>query len=119
MGMIYKPKWKDKAGVIHESEVFWIKYYKNGKAYRESAKTKKEDDAKKLLKLREGEIAKGKLPGIYFEKITFEELAEDLKRDYLLNKRKSYIRVEESLAHLSRFFAGYKVPRITSDRVQA
>ena len=119
MGMIYRPKYKDKAGAVHESEVFWIKYYRNGKAYRESSKTTKEDEAKKLLKLREGEIAKGKLPGIYFEKITFEELAEDLKRDYLLNKRKSCIRVEESIAHLGRFFAGYKVPRITSDRVQA
>jgi integrase len=119
MGMIYKNKYKDKAGANHESEVFWIKYYKNGKAFRESSKTTKEDDAKKLLKLREGEIAKGKLPGIYFEKVTFEELAEDLKRDYVLNKRKSYIRVEESLAHLERFFAGYRVPRITSDRVQA
>ena len=119
MGMIYKNKYKDKAGAVHESEVFWIKYYRNGKAYRESSKTTKEDDAKKLLKLREGEIAEGKLPGIYFEKINFEELAEDLKRDYLLNMRKSYIRVEESLAHLRRFFEGYKVPRITSDRVQA
>ena len=54
MGMIYKPKWKDKAGAVHESEVFWIKYYRNGKPYRESSKTTKEDDAKKLLKLREG-----------------------------------------------------------------
>jgi integrase len=119
MGMIYKNKYKDKSGAVHQSEVFWIKYYRNGKAYRESSKTTKEDDARKLLKLREGEIAKGKLPGIYFEKITFAELAEDLKRDYLLNMRKSQRRVEECLAHLGRFFDGYKVPRITSDKVQA
>jgi len=58
MGMIYKNKYKDKAGAVHESEVFWIKYYRNGKAYRESSKTTKEDDAKKLLKLREGEIVR-------------------------------------------------------------
>ena len=119
MGMIYKNKYKDKAGAVHESEVFWLKYYRNGKAYRESSKTTKEDDAKKLLRLREGEIAKGKLPGVYFEKVTFAELAEDLKRDYLLNMRKSQRRVEECLAHLERFFEGYKVPRITSDKVQA
>ena len=119
MGMIYKPKWKDKAGAVHESEIFWIKYYRNGKAYRESSKTTREEDAKKLLRLREGEIAKGKLPGVYFEKVTFAELAEDLKRDYFLNMRKSQKRVEECLAHLGRFFDGYKVPRITSDKVQA
>jgi integrase len=119
MGMIYKPKYRDKAGAVRESEVFWLKYYRNGKAYRESSKTTKEDDAKKLLKLREGEIAKGKLPGIYFDKVTFEELAEDLKRDYLLNKRKSQRRVRECLAHLENFFEGYRVPRITSDKVQS
>jgi len=119
MGMIYKNKYRDKSGAIHESEVFWIKYYRNGKAYRESSKTTKEDDAKKLLKLREGEIAKGKLPGVYFEKVTFAELAEDLQRDYALNNRKSQKRVEECLAHLERFFEGYRVPRITSDKVQA
>src|SRR5512136_1608503 len=117
--MIYKPKWKDKAGAVHESEVFWIKYYRNGKACRESSKTTKEEDARKLLKLREGEIAKGKLPGICFDKITFAELSEDLVRDYVLNKRKSQRRVEECLTHLELFFDGYKVPRITSDRVQA
>ena len=26
MGMIYKNKYKDKAGAVHESEVFWIKW---------------------------------------------------------------------------------------------
>jgi integrase len=119
MGMIYKPKYKDKAGVIRQSEVFWLKYYRNGKAYRESSKTTKEDDAKKLLRLREGEIAKGKLPGIYFEKITFAELTEDLKRDYVLNMKKSQKRLVQCLAHLERFFEGYRVPRITSDKVQA
>ena len=60
-------------GVIH----FWIQYYRNGKPYRETTKSKKEADAKRLLKKREGEISEGKLPGIYFDRVKFDELAED------------------------------------------
>ena len=64
MGMIYKPKWKDKDGTVRESAILWIKYYRAGKPYRESTKSTKESDAKRLLKKREGEISEGKLPGI-------------------------------------------------------
>ena len=39
MGSIYK-----------RGEVYWVKYYRNGKPYRESTKSKKEADAKRLLK---------------------------------------------------------------------
>ena len=46
MGSIYK-----------RGNVYWIKYYRSGKPYRESTKSKKEADAKRLLKKREGEIA--------------------------------------------------------------
>jgi hypothetical protein len=37
MGSIYK-----------RGEVYWVKYYRNGKAYRETAKTEKESEAKRL-----------------------------------------------------------------------
>ena len=70
MGMIYQ-----------RSKVYWIKYYRNGKPYRESTRSKKEADAKRLLKKREGEIGNGKLPGVYFDRVRFEELAEDFKVD--------------------------------------
>jgi hypothetical protein len=85
MGMIYRPKYRDKDGAVKESAVWWIKYYRHGKPYRESSKSEKETEAKKLLRLREGEISKGKLPGVYFERVTFNELAEDVERDYTLN----------------------------------
>lgn len=41
MGMIYKRKKKDKDGNVKELNVYWIKYYRNGKPYYESAKSKK------------------------------------------------------------------------------
>ena len=74
MGSIYK-----------RGTTYWIQYYRNGKPYRESTKSRKEADAKRLLKKREGEISEGKLPGIYFDRVKFDELAEDFITDYEIN----------------------------------
>ena len=78
MGSIYK-----------RGNVYWIQYYRNGKPYRETTKSKKESDAKRLLKKREGEISEGNLPGIYFDRIRFDELAEGLIRDYMIRLKTS------------------------------
>ena len=45
-----------------------------GKSYRETSKTTKESEAKRLLKKREGEISEGKIPGVYFDRIKFNDL---------------------------------------------
>jgi hypothetical protein len=76
MGSVYK-----------RGNIYWIKYYRNGKPYRESSKSKKEVDAKRLLKKREGEIAVGKLPGIYFDRVRFDELGQDFLTDYRINQK--------------------------------
>ena len=52
MGSLYK-----------RGDIFWIKYYRNGKPYRESSKTEKITEAQRLLKKREGEIAEGSYRG--------------------------------------------------------
>ena len=107
MGTIYK-----------RGKVYWIQYYRNGKPYRETTKSKKETDAKRLLKKREGEISEGKLPGIYFDRVKFDELSEDFLRDYRINQRKSLDRAERSTGHLKRYFEGYRVPDITSPKIE-
>lgn len=108
MGSIYK-----------RGNKYWIKYYRNGKPYRESTKSDKESDAKKLLRKREGQISEGKLPGIYFDRVKFDELAEDLKRDYRLNQKRSLVRAERSVKHLTGYFGGMRVSSITSPLIQA
>jgi hypothetical protein len=65
--------------ICKQGKTYWIKYYRNGKPYFESSKSQKESDAKRLLKKREGEISLGKLPGVYFDRVRFDELAA-LKR---------------------------------------
>ena len=108
MGSIYK-----------RGKVYWIKYYRNGKPYRETTKSHKEADAKRLLKKREGEISEGKLPGIYFDRVTFDELAEDFLRDYRINQKKSLKRAERSVNHLNEYFEGMRVPQINNPLINA
>jgi integrase len=107
MGMIYK-----------RGKTYWIKYYRNGKPYYESSRSRKETNAKRLLKRREGEISQGKLPGIYFDRVRFDELVDDLLTDYRVNQKKSLERVEMSLNHLKRYFQGFRVTQITTPKIQ-
>ena len=51
MGMIYK-----------RGKVYWIKYCRSGKPYRESVGSTKGAVAKRLLKKREEEISQGSYP---------------------------------------------------------
>jgi integrase len=108
MGTIYK-----------RGNIWWIQYYRNGKPYQESSRSKKKMVGRKLLELREGEIAQGKLPGIHFDRVTFDELAQDLLMDYELNERKSLQRAQISVDHLKKFFEGMRVIDITTARIKA
>ncbi len=108
MGMTYQ-----------RGQVWWIKYYRHGKPYRESTKSAKEADAKRLLKKREGEISEGKLPGVYLDRIRFEEIADDFLTDYKVNCRKSLIRVEAGIRlHLGPFFEHCRVSDITTSKIK-
>jgi len=105
--------------IYKRGNIYWIKYYRNGRPYRESTKSTKEADAKRLLKRREGEISNGKLPGIYFDRVRFDELAEDFLADYRINNKKSLKRAEASVDHLSESFSGMRANEITTPRVNA
>jgi len=107
MGSIYK-----------RGNTYWIKYYRNGKSFRESSESTKKMVAKKLLDRREGDIAQGKMPGVLFERVTFDELADEFIVDYRINNKKSLDRAELSVLHLRKEFEGAKVPEITTPRIQ-
>jgi integrase len=108
MGMTYK-----------RGNIWWIKYYRNGKPYRESTRSHKEADAKRLLKKREGEISEGKLPGVYFDKVRFEELAGDFINDYRINGKGTLNKAERTVRlHLGPFFEGMRAPNVTTTLVR-
>ena len=83
--------------IYTRGSIYWIKYYRTGKPYRESTQSPKESNAKRLLKLREGQVVKGEFPGLRVEKIRFEELAEDYLNDYRINNRKTTIRAQRNV----------------------
>jgi hypothetical protein len=107
MGYVYK-----------RGNIYWLKYYRHGKPYRESSKSEKITKAQKLLKKREGEIAEGKLPGIYFDKVTFNQLAEDFLTDYRINGKDTLSKAERLVKYLKEFFGGMKATEITTDKVK-
>ena len=105
--------------LYRRGKIYWIKYYRNGKPYAESSHSDKKEVARRLLMKREGEIVQGKLPGICFEKVTFDELAEDFLTDYRVNGNRSLVRAEISVRHLKKRFEGCSVPQITTPQIQA
>ncbi len=105
--------------IYQRGRIWWIKYSRNGKSYFESSKSSREIDAKRLLKLREGQVVEGKLPNLKAQKVTFDELAQDLVNDYKVNEYKSIKRVELSIRNLASHFSGIKAVNITSERIQA
>lgn len=103
-GSIYRPKYRDKNGALVESLVYWVKYYKDGKPYRESTKKTEYDDAVSFLADRMADVTKGKTPNTKLNKVRFHDLSEDFLSDYRINGKKSLERAEISVAHLKDFF---------------
>ncbi|HEV3112144.1 MAG TPA: site-specific integrase [Candidatus Binataceae bacterium] len=99
------------------SALWWIRYHHRGRKYRESSHSVNHADAVRLLKRRLGEISQGRLVGPDVEKTTFEVLASMIRADYSVNQRRSCARLENSLGHLSAFFANALARDITTDRI--
>ena len=100
------------------SSVWWIKYYRNGRPYRESTHTPDLGKAKQFLKQRLAEITTGNFCGPRAERIRVEELAEDFLRDYRINGRKSISDAEGRWRlHLKPFFGNLRAVEVSSDLV--
>lgn len=119
-GRIFKPCYKRKSGDgsrrAYQNPIWWIAYYHNGGELRESSYSAEEKKAIKLLKRCVQDLGRG-IVGTKEERVTFEQLVEDLRNDYRVNGKRSLDNVELSIRHLSDFFAGDKARHITTDRV--
>jgi hypothetical protein len=69
MGSLYK-----------RGNVWWIKYYANGRPIRESTDTEKETEARRILKEREGQVAIGQPILRRVDRIRYEEAAQGLRQ---------------------------------------
>ena len=105
------------AGGPRASAVWWLKYRPGGRIVRQSSGTEKEKEAKKLLALREGAAAEGKVILPRADKVTIRELADDLTAEYAANGRRSADRLEFSLAHLLPVLGDRRAVQLTSAEI--
>ena len=103
--------------IYRRGKKFSIRYYRNGRPIVESTHSTKKEVARRLLKQREGEISKGEIPGLFFDKVTFDELADEFLADYQLKERKTLDNAEQNVARLKDFFKGMKATEITTPKI--
>lgn len=103
-------------GLYRRGNVWWAKYYVNGRPVRESTKTVKETEAKRILDERRGRAAVGAPIVPRADRVRYDELAVDLMEFYRTTGRwKNLDDVEDRLGHLTTFFKGYRAAAITPD----
>jgi integrase len=106
--------------VRRQSKVWWIRYYRNGKRHEESSHSKKKGDAALLLKLREGDIAKGVPVTAKVGKLRFDEAVADVVTDYRVNGKRTLSKVEGIITnHLEPFFGGRRMAAITTAGIRS
>lgn len=106
--------------VTKTQRVWWIRYYRNGRRHEESSGSTKKGDAARLLKLREGDVAKGLPVSAKIGRLRFDEAAADVVADYQANGRATTEDVQRRIElHLEPFFGGRRMAAITTDAVRA
>ena len=89
--------------LYRRGDIWWAKYYQNGWPIRESTGATKETEAKRFLKLREGQVAEGRRVVPRTERLRFDELAQDFLTDYRINGKRSLDKAQRSMQHLQSF----------------
>ena len=108
MGSLYK-----------RGKIWWIKYYRNGRMMRESSHSNREASAKRILAMREGDIARGIPVTPRLMRVTVAELLEDVKDDYKVNGKKSYPDLEyRCRLYLEPFFGNRRASAVTTADVR-
>jgi integrase len=123
MGSLFRPKYppagmsyKDarEAGLLRQSEVWWVKYRANGQTRKESSESTKESDAKKLLRQREGAVVEGRVVIPRASKVTVHDLADAMVAEYQANQRRSSRRLKFSLQHLLPVLGDRRAVHVTA-----
>ena len=119
MGSLYKRTFTTADGTIRERPTWWLKYYQNGRAIRESTGTTKETVARRMLRLREGDVERGIPVNPKLGRLTFEEAAADIQNEYQVNGRRSIGELERRIRlHLKPVFGARRMAAITTADVR-
>jgi len=80
---------RNTGSIYNRNGIFWIKYHRNGKAYRESSGSQNRGKAENLLRSRLGEIADDRFHGIDARKVTVGDLLKLVEEDYRITSKRS------------------------------
>jgi integrase len=104
--------------VYQRGPVWWLKYSRYSRSYRESTHITDKRKAEKMLKIRLAEITSGAFVGPQAERVRLQELAEDFLREYRINGRKSIDDVEARWnLHLKPFFGVLRAIDVSSELI--
>lgn len=100
--------------------IWWLQFRQHGRLMRESSGSKKERVARRMLKVREGDVEHG-IPVVPArDRVTFDDAADDLLDDYRTNGKRSLDTCERRLTkHLAPFFGGRRLAGITTANIRA
>src|SRR5215472_6643904 len=94
-----KPRRPRTGSIYLRGRTYWIKYYRRGQAFRESAKTDSYQEAERQLKRRQGELVTGKFAGLGPERIRIAELFADVVQDYEVGDKGTLEDLNSRLKH--------------------
>ncbi len=111
-------KWAEAkaAGVLRESEVYWIRYQKDSRTVRESSESTRYEDAKKLLNQRRRAADRGEVIVPNANRVTVAEMAERLRADYEENGQ-DLRTLNSRLHHLLAAFGPRRMSSLTIDDI--
>ncbi len=98
--------------------IWWIAFSHRGQEFRESAKSERESDARRLLKKRIGEIQGNQFIGPSQERVLFSDLLDGLILDYQNNGRKSLGIMGYRLKSIRAAFALDRAADVTEARIE-
>jgi integrase len=98
------------------SSSWYLKFYRNGKVYRQCSGTDNRRKAERLLQRKLGEIATGNFLEPVAERTLVKELAADLLAEYEANARHSLVNVRRNWEkHLAPRFENLKARDVRTD----
>jgi integrase len=120
MGQVFQRTYRAKDGSVRTCETWTIRYYRNGRPHQEPTKHTRKTDAEKLLKTREGDIAKGLPVTAAMGRLSFDDAVKAVVEDYQINGRRSKEDVERRIKlHLSPAFGSRRMVEITTREIRA
>lgn len=113
MGSLYQRKQRD--GTV--SNIWWCKYYVNGRPVRESTGTEKESEARRYLKVCEGRVATGQPILPRADRILYREIAQELREHYEATGERTLKEADTRLTPLNKFFRDHRAVGIGPESV--